>query len=118
MASMRRSAIVSCMPLGIVERGSWMRFIRFGWGLFGSSVFFSSSLEMVSEERTRSRDSFWPVVTLSISLSHGYSLFFILLTDPHTKVSAVVKVKTKAIETIEINATTALMAGKGVVSRT
>jgi len=46
------------------------------------------------------------------------SLFFILLTDPHTKVSAVVKVKTKAIETIEINATTALMAGKGVVSRT
>lgn len=38
--------------------------------------------------------------------------------DPHTKVSAVVKVELKAIETIEIKATTALMAGKGVVSRT
>lgn len=32
--------------------------------------------------------------------------------------SAVVKVEIKAIETIEIKATTALMAGKGVVSRT
>jgi hypothetical protein len=46
------------------------------------------------------------------------SLFFILLADPHTKVSAVVKVEIKAIETIEIKATTTLMAGKGVVSRT
>jgi hypothetical protein len=33
-------------------------------------------------------------------------------------VSAVVKVEIKAIETIEIKATTTLMAGKGVVSRT
>lgn len=46
------------------------------------------------------------------------SLFFIRFTDPHTKVDAVVRAKIEAIETIEIKATTALMAGKGVVTRT
>ena len=78
MASMRRSAIVSCMSLGIVERGPSVHFIRFGWGLFGSSVLFSISPDMVSEEGTRSRNSCWPCrhsLNLSFSLLSLYSSF-------------------------------------------
>ncbi|KAL3776265.1 hypothetical protein ACHAW5_003858 [Stephanodiscus triporus] len=50
----------------------------------------------------------------------GSSVLLLVLVseDPHTKVDAMVRAKIEAIETIEIKATTALMAGKGVVSRT
>ena len=66
MASMRRSAIVSCMSLGIVDHPP-------GWGLFGSSVLFSSSPDMVSEEGTQSRDACWPC-------RHSLNLSFSLLS--------------------------------------
>ncbi len=64
MASMRRSAIVSCMSLGIVDHPR---------GLFGSSVLFSSSPDMVSEEGTQSRNSCWPC-------RHSLNLSFSLLS--------------------------------------